>query len=110
MAYDEGVADRVRGLLGDEAGLAEKKMFGGIAFLINGNMACGVNKNALIVRIEPAAQDKAMAETGVREFDLSGARPTKGWIMVDPAGYAKAAQLKRWVGRGVEFARSLPPK
>jgi len=110
MAYDEGVADRVRGLLAGEAGVAEKRMFGGIGFLINGNMACGVNKDALIVRIDPVAQESAMAETGVREFDLSGARPMKGWIMVDPPGYAKAAQLKKWVGRGVTFARSLPPK
>ncbi len=110
MAYDEGVADRMRGLLADESGLSEKKMFGGIAFLINGNMACGVNRDALIVRIDPAAQSTALAEPGVRDFDLSGGRPMKGWIMVDPDGYAKAAQLKKWVSRGVAFARSLPPK
>jgi hypothetical protein len=110
MAYDESVAERVRGLVGDEAGLSEKKMFGGIAFLINGNMAVGVNKSDLVVRIDPGTQDAAMAEPGVREFDLSGGRPMRGWIMVEPAGYAKAAQLKRWVNRGVAFARSLPPK
>ena len=110
MAYDEGVADRVRGLVADESGLTEKKMFGGIAFLINGNMACGVNQSALIVRIDPATQPNAMAEPGVRDFDLSGGRPMKGWIMVDPDGYARAAQLKKWVARGVAFARGLPPK
>jgi TfoX/Sxy family transcriptional regulator of competence genes len=109
MAYDEGTADRVRGLLGGEAGLSETRMFGGIAFLINGNMACGVNKDALIVRLDPASQEAAMAEPGAREFDLS-ARPMKGWIMVDPVGYAKPAQLKKWVGRGVTVARRLPPK
>jgi TfoX/Sxy family transcriptional regulator of competence genes len=110
MAYDEAVAERVRGLLASESGLSEKKMFGGIGFLINGNMACGVNKSALIVRIDPATQSSAMAEPGARDFDLSGGRPMKGWIMVDPEGYAKAAQLKKWVTRGVAFARSLPPK
>jgi TfoX N-terminal domain len=110
MAYDEEVAGRLRELLTGEAGLSEKKMFGGIGFMINGNMACGVNKSALIVRIDPATQSKIMSEPGVRDFDLSGGRPMKGWIMVDPEGYAKTAHLKKWVARGVAFARSLPPK
>ena len=110
MAYDEGLATRVRELIGDRPELSEKTMFGGLAFLLNGNMACGVRGEDLIVRLAPEATDKALSEPGARVFDLSGGRPMRGWLMVGPAGHAEDADLRRWVGRGVDYALSLPAK
>jgi TfoX/Sxy family transcriptional regulator of competence genes len=109
MAYDEGLATRVRGLLGGEPGVAERKMFGGLAFLLNGNMACGVSGDDLMVRADPARHADDLAEPGVRPFDLTG-RPMKGWLLVAPAAHAEDDDLRRWVGRGLDYARSLPPK
>ena len=109
MAYDESIAAKVRTLIADEAGLTEKKMFGGIAFLIDGNMACGVNKEDLIVRLDPGEHQKALAERGARPFDLSG-RPMQGWLSVGPDGYADDRDLVKWVERGVTYARNLPAK
>jgi len=109
MAYDEGLATRVRDLLGDQPGLAEKKMFGGLAFMLDGNMACGVRGEELIVRLAADATDAALAEPGTRLVDLSG-RGMKGWILVDPGGHAEDEDLRRWVDRGVAYAHTLPPK
>ncbi|MCI0396425.1 MAG: TfoX/Sxy family protein [Chloroflexi bacterium] len=109
MAYDEGAAQRVRELLEDEPGLTEKKMFGGIAFLLNGNMACGVTKDELMVRVGPEGHAAAVSQPHVRPFDLTG-RPMAGWIVVGPAGYESDQALQNWVRQGVAFARSLPPK
>jgi hypothetical protein len=109
MAYDEGLATRVRDEIGNLAGLREKKMFGGLAFLLNGNMACGVHSDELIVRLDPADTDAALAEPGARVFDMTG-RPMKGWLLVGADGIAEDADLRRWVGRGVEYARDLPSK
>ena len=109
MAYDEAVAARIRDAIGNEAGLSEKKMFGGIAFLLMGNMACGVNKDDLIVRMGPEESESAVDEPAARLFDLTG-RPMKGWICVGREGYADDDDLRRWVDRGVSYARSLPPK
>lgn len=109
MAYDEGLATRVRELVGDEPGLAEKRMFGGLAMLVNGNMAVGVHGEDLIVRSDPGRQAELLAEPGARVFDLTG-RPMKGWLLVAPDGAAEDEDLRRWVGRGLDFARSLPPK
>ncbi|WIV56559.1 TfoX/Sxy family protein [Amycolatopsis nalaikhensis] len=109
MAYDEDLAERVRDALEGERGLAEKKMFGGLAFLLDGNMAVGVTGDALMVRLSAADGEDALAEPGARPFDMTG-RPMKGWLLVDPAGHRKAADLGRWVGRGVAFARTMPPK
>ena len=109
MAYDENLANRVRDLLDGEPGLAEKKMFGGLAFLLDGNMAVGVSGEALMVRLPADEGEDALAEPGARPFDMSG-RPMKGWLLVDPPGHHKAADLRRWVGRGTAFARTLPPK
>ena len=109
MAYDEELAIRLRGLIGTEPGLAEKKMFGGLAMLLHGNMAVGVHGAGLIVRTDPGRQEQLLAEPGARVFDLTG-RPMKGWLVVDPDGCTKDADLRRWVDRGVSYARSLPPK
>jgi TfoX/Sxy family transcriptional regulator of competence genes len=109
MAYDEKLATRIREVLAAREGVQEKKMFGGIAFLLYGNMACGVNGPDMIVRIAPEETDDALAEPGVRLFDMSG-RPMKGWIMVAPGATTNAMDLRRWIDRGTGYAASLPPK
>ncbi len=108
MAFDEGLASRVREALGD-AGLTEKRMFGGVGFLLNGNMACGLINSDLIVRVGPAAYAEALAEPGARPFDITG-RAMSGWVMVSPDGHDADHDLRAWVDRGVAFAATLPPK
>ena len=109
MPYDEKLAARVRPLLAEVSGAVEKKMFGGVAFLVHGHMSVGVHKDALIVRIDPAQGEAALAEPGTRPFDITG-RPMKGWLMVTPEALATPKALAAWVRRGVSFAQSLPPK
>jgi hypothetical protein len=109
MAVDEALAERVRGQLGDVDGVAEKRMFGGLAFLVNGNMAVGVHGEELIVRLAPEETDGAVAEPHVRIFDMSG-RPMKGWVLVGPGATENAEGLGAWVTRGLDFAESLPAK
>ena len=109
MAYDEGLAHRVRDLLAERPGLIEKKMFGGIAFMLQGNMACGVNKEDLIVRVGPEQYEAALATPHARPFDITG-RAMKGWVMVGPEGYEADDALEAWVRQGIDFALSLPPK
>ena len=109
MTYDEKLAERIRGKLKSRRGLAEKKMFGGVGFLINGNIACGVNKQDLIVRLSHEEFQKAIKRAHVRVFDMTG-RPMKGWIVVAPAGMSTERTLQDWIDNSVEFARSLPPK
>lgn len=109
MAYDEGLAQRMREMLNDVPDLEEKKMFGGIGFLVAGNMACGVNQKDLIVRVGPEAYEDALMEGHTREFDMTG-RPMRGWIVVQPDGYDADDDLASWIQRGLKFARSLPPK
>lgn len=109
MAFDEGLATRVREALGGRPDLTEKKMFGGLAFLLNGNMACGVQGESLIVRLPAEETDAALAEPGARVFDMTG-RPMKGWLLVEPEGHASDEELRTWVGRGVAYAETLPPK
>src|SRR5215207_2069785 len=99
MAFDEKLAERIRKQLASVPGVVEKRMFGGIAFLLNGNMCAGVHKDALMVRLDPAATDAALKQPHTRIFDLTG-RPMKGWILVDPEGVKTAAGLKKWVGQG----------
>lgn len=84
-------------------------MFGGIGYLINGNMACGVNKDDLIVRVRPEGYGNVVIRPHTRPFDMTG-RPMKGWVMVAPAGYEADGDLAEWVMEGVEFAKSLPAK
>jgi TfoX/Sxy family transcriptional regulator of competence genes len=109
VAYDEGLADRVRDLLGARTGISERKMFGGIAFMVEGNMAVGVLGEDLIVRVDPADADQALTEPGVREFDFTG-RPAKGMVYVAPEATAAEADLAGWVEAGADRAASLPPK
>ncbi len=109
MAYDEGLAQRVHELLEGRTGLEEKKMFGGVGYMLKGNMACGVLNDDLIVRVGPEAGEAALAEPHTRVFDITG-RAMKGWVMVSPSGYASDKALAAWVEKGVAFALSLPPK
>jgi len=109
MAFDEELAARIRKLVGKRRGLAEKKMFGGIAFLLNGNMCCGVHREEMIVRIDPEGTGAALKRPHVRIFDISG-RPMKGWILVGAGGVAGESALSKWVEAGVAYASSLPPK
>ncbi len=109
MAYDEGLARRVQSALGSLPGLTEKKMFGGVGFMVHGNMACGVHGPDLIVRLGPAPCDQAMSQPHVRVFDLTG-KPMKGWIVVAVAGVAADADLRSWIEQGVAFAQTLPRK
>lgn len=109
MAFDDKLAARIRKRLGKRAGILEKRMFGGIAFLLNGNMCCGVHGTEMIVRLDPEETDKALSERHTRLFDLTG-RPMKGWILVEPKGLATDAQLGKWVVVAVKYAASLPPK
>jgi len=109
MAYDEKLADRVREVLKRKRGISEKKMFGGLAFLVSGHMACGVIGKELMVRVGPDAYDAALKKAGAREMDFTG-RPMKGMVYVGPRGFRSAPSLKAWVEQGLSYARSLPPK
>lgn len=109
MPYNEDLAKRIRMQLKSRSGLTEKKLFGGIGFLVRGNMACGVHKQGLMVRLSGKDFDRAVRDPSVRVFDISG-RPMRGWILVSSAGYASDASLQGWIEKGVAFAKSLPPK
>ena len=109
MAFDERLAARIRAHLGKRNGVAERKMFGGITFLLRGNMCCGVHRDALIARLGPDEAGRALAEPHTRVFDLTG-RPMKAWVVVEPKGLATDAQLENWVDRAAQYAGSLPPK
>jgi hypothetical protein len=109
MAFDEGLAERIRERLGDQPGLVEKKMFGGVGFMLHGNMSCGVYKDDLIVRVGPDSYEEAVIRPHTRPFDITG-RPMKGWVFVAPGGYESDDDLDGWVGEGVAFALSLPEK
>jgi hypothetical protein len=110
MAYDEDLAGRVRELLGAQKGIEEKRMFGGLAFLINGNMSVAVSgRGGLMVRVPPAETDKLLAREHVEPMVMAG-RETRGWLRVAVDGVKTKRQLEPWVRRGVDHARSLPPK
>jgi TfoX/Sxy family transcriptional regulator of competence genes len=109
MAYDEDLATRVRGQLADQEAATEKQMFGGIAFLLGGNMAVCIRGDELMVRVGREGADQALDEPHTRVLDMAG-RPMRGWVLVTPAGLSAEPELRGWVERGVTFARSLPPK
>jgi TfoX/Sxy family transcriptional regulator of competence genes len=109
VAFDEDVAQRVRDVLSARADLSERKMFGGIAFMVGGNMACGVLGEDLIVRLDKEESEKALAEDGVRPFDFTG-KAMKGIVYVSPERTSDGAGLAEWVEAGADYASSLPPK
>lgn len=109
MAYDEALSRRLTDLLSDFPEVSEKKMFGGLALLYQGNMCCGIVGDELMVRVGPEAYEEALAEPHARAMDFTG-RPMKGMVYVSTAGIASDADLRRWVERGVQFAASLPAK
>ena len=109
MAYDEGLAERIRGILADRHDVSEKKMFGGIAFMIRGHMAVGIVKDDLMVRVGPEAHDKLVQQPHARLMDFTG-RPMKGFLYVASPGVETDADLERWAGHGLKYAMSLPAK
>lgn len=109
MVYNELLADKIRELVARRRGLTEKKMFGGLAFLLYGNMFCGVIKDDLMIRVGAQRHDKAATMAHARPMDFTG-RPMKGFIYVDSNGWAKDATLKRWLEMGLDHASSLPRK
>jgi hypothetical protein len=109
MAYSESLAARIRPIVARQRGIAEKKMFGGVGFLLNGNMCVGVWKTSLIARLGPEQAEAALKQPNVVEFDVTG-RPMKGWVMVEADGLETDTQLNGWIERSVEFVRTLPKK
>jgi len=111
MAYDKNLAARMRQIL-DELNppdLNEKNMFGGVSFMVHGNMACGVHKDELIIRVGPEAYLDTLNRPGARPFDLTG-RPMSGWVSVRPAGFETDHSLREWIELGLAFAKTLPAK
>ena len=106
---DEALVERIRALIKRRHGYSEKKMFGGVCFMINGNMCVGPWKGALIVRLDKSKHEETQAEPHVQPMDITG-KVMKGWALVEPDGIVSDEALKSWVDRGVAFARSLPPK
>jgi hypothetical protein len=110
VAFDEDLADRVRSVVAHERGLSEQRMFGGLAFLIDGNMAVSASgQGGLMVRVDPEETDRLARGVHVRRFEMRG-REMDGWLRVDVEGVRTKRQLETWVARGVRYARSLPPK
>jgi TfoX/Sxy family transcriptional regulator of competence genes len=110
MAYDEDVANLIRELMADEHGVTEKKMFGGLAFLIGGNMSVAASgQGGLLVRVDPAQTEALLQEPHAAPFEMRG-RAMDGWLRVDPEGARTASEIEPWVKRGIAYARSLPAK
>lgn len=109
MAFDEALAERIRRGLARKKGIEEKKMFGGIGFLLNGNMLVGVWKDSLIIRLGPEEGDEALLEPHVKVFDITG-RAMKGWMLVAPEGVGGDDKLQGWIQRAVNFVAKLPGK
>src|SRR5262249_43233851 len=109
MAFSEALAERIRQRLARRKNVEEKKMFGGVGFLLNGNMLVGVWKDSLIARLGPEEGDEALLEPHVKAFDITG-RAMKGWVLVAPAGVEGDEQLNGWIQRAVKFVGALPAK
>jgi TfoX/Sxy family transcriptional regulator of competence genes len=109
MAYDEGLAQRIREMLSEQPGVSEKLMFGGVCFLLRGNMFAGIVKDDLMVRVGPGAHESLVAQRHARPMDFTG-RPMKGFLYVAPEGFESDADLRRWVEHGLAYAGSLPGK
>jgi TfoX/Sxy family transcriptional regulator of competence genes len=110
LSYDEDLADRIRQILGPERGLSEKKMFGGLAFLVGGNMAVAASgQGGVLVRVDPAASERLVDTTNASPMVMRG-RPMQGWLRVAPEHVRTKRELSRWVELGVRYARALPKK
>ena len=109
MAFDEGLAERIRELLKDRRGVAERKMFGGLAFMLNGHMLIGILGDTLMARVGPDSYAKALAQKHVRQMDYTG-KPMKGYVYVAPEGFESDAALEGWIGRCAKFVQTLPAK
>lgn len=110
MAYDEDLADRIRELLSNRRGIVEKKMFGGLAFLVNGNMSVAASgQGGILVRVDPEESDGLVSRTKAYPMVMRG-RPMQGWLRIDAENVRTKAQLVKWVERGTSYAKSLPPK
>lgn len=109
MAYDETLAGRIRDVLASQTDVAEKKMFGGVGFLLNGNMLVGVWNDSLIARVGLEACEKALSQPHVRIMDFTG-KPMRGWLVIEPVGIDRDAQLKGWIKQALTFVATLPAK
>ncbi|MBV9048644.1 MAG: TfoX/Sxy family protein [Solirubrobacterales bacterium] len=110
MAYDEDLANRIRELVMSEGGVTEKRMFGGLAFLIGGNMSVAVShQGGLLLRVDPEDTEALLRKPHAHPFEMRG-RTMQGWLRIAPEGVQSKSQLERWVARGVDYARSLPSK
>lgn len=109
MAYNEKLAERIRKVLGKEPGLTEKKIFGGLSFLLNRNMCAGVLEYNLVVGVGPEKYEECLKLPNAKPMDFTG-RPMKGFIYVDSDGYKTDKSLLKWIQLGLDFAKSLPPK
>jgi TfoX/Sxy family transcriptional regulator of competence genes len=109
MPYGKSLADRIRWALRSNRAIEEKKMFGGVGFLLNGNMLVGVWKSSLILRLGPERGIEALKQSHVKEFDVTG-RPMKGWVMVESEGLESDSELALWIGQAIQFVETLPAK
>jgi TfoX/Sxy family transcriptional regulator of competence genes len=109
MAYDEELGDRLREVMAERGDFTERKMFGGLAFMVGGHMCCGVIKDDMVVRIDPDRSEDLLKDKHARPMDFSG-KPMKGFLYVAPEGTAQEKQLRRWVDEGMAFVATLPPK
>lgn len=109
MAYDEGLAERLREMFSDRPDVAEKKMFGGIAFMLSGNMCCGVVNDTLMARVGPVQYAAALKRPHARQMDFTG-KPLKGFVYVAPEGFESDEDLAEWAGLCLDFVATLPPK
>ena len=109
MAYDEGLAQRLCELLAERDDVSERRMFGGLAFMLSGNMCCGIVGDSLMARVGPERYTEALAEPHVREMDFTG-RPMRGFVYVAPAGFESDSGLQAWIERCVAFVDTLPAK
>ena len=109
MACDEGLVERIRLELKDDFNITEKRMFGGVCFLINGNMLCGVAKDTLMARLGPAAHEAALARRHVRPMDFTG-EPMRGYVFIDSEGLAEDRDLRQWLDACLAYVSALPPK
>jgi TfoX/Sxy family transcriptional regulator of competence genes len=109
MAFNELIAERVRNVLAEEHPITEKRMFGGLAFMVDGHMCCGIVGEELVVRVGAEAHQESLSLPHARTMDFTG-RPMKGFVYVGPAGYNTKPALRKWIRRGLRFVRQLPPK